>query len=151
MKRVNIIAAAVVLLVCIGYFIMIQGLPDRNLDNTLKSSFMPTLLLLILVILSITLLIKNIVTDSEETCNYLISKRELLGLVAITGLIFAYIFLLDVTGFLLITPVIMFVLMRLTGGGKIRESIIVSVSATLIIYLLFDLLFQVQLPDGLIF
>jgi len=150
MKKINIIVAVVVLLFCIGYFFMIQGLPDRNLANTLKSSFMPSLLLIILVGLTLILLIQNIVKDSEESCNYAITGKELLGILVMTVLIFAYVFLLDIVGFLIITPVVMFILMKLTGSKKIRETIIVSVSVTLVIYIIFDLLFRVQLPDGLI-
>lgn len=151
MKKINIVVAIVVLLFCCGYFIMIQGLPDRNLDNTLKSSFMPGLLLIILVGLTLVLLIKNIFQGSEEACNYTISRKELLGILVMTVILFAYVALLDILGFILITPFVMFILMKLTGSTKIKESIIVSISATAIIYLLFDMLFRVQLPDGLIF
>jgi putative tricarboxylic transport membrane protein len=129
---------------------MIQGLPDRNLENTLKSSFMPSLLLIILVGLSLILLITNIVKGSDESCGYHITKKELQGLLIITGLIFSYVYLLDIIGFIMTTPVLMFILMKLTVGFKLRESIIVSISATLGIYLLFDLLFKVQLPEGII-
>lgn len=150
MKKINIIISIVLLLFCIGYFFMIQGLPDRNLENTLKSSFMPTLLLSIFAGLTVIMLVKNIVAGSVEACDYLITKRDLLGLVSITALIFIYVFLMNITGFIIITPIVMFVLMKLTGTSKIREAIIVSITASVLIYLLFDVLFEVQLPGGLI-
>ena len=150
MKKINIVIAVVLLLFCIGYFFMIKGLPDRNLENTLKSSFMPTLLLIIFMGLSVLLLIKNIALGTNEACDYMLTRRDLLGLLIVTALIFLYVFLMNITGFLIITPVVMFILMKLTGSSKIREAVIVSISASLLIYLLFDVLFKVQLPGGLV-
>ena len=151
MKKINIIISIVLLLFCIGYFFMIQGLPDRNLENTLKSSFMPGLLLIIFLALSLILLIKNLSIGSVEACDYQLTRNDGFGILAITALIFVYILIMNITGFLIITPVVVFILMKLTGSSKIREAIIVAVSATLLIYLLFDVIFKVQLPEGLFF
>jgi putative tricarboxylic transport membrane protein len=98
----------------------------------------------------VLLLGKNLIFGTDEGCKYQIKKKELLGLIAIVALIYLYVLLMRFGGFLVITPIIIFVLMKLTGSARIREAIIVSISATVLIYLLFDVIFNVQLPGGLL-
>lgn len=150
MKKINIIISIILLLFCLGYFFMIGNLPDRNFQNTLNSSFMPYLLLIILTVLSLFLLVKNFLKGTHEICNHYITRKDLFGIAAITTMIFLYVFIMEFAGFIVTTPFVIFTLMKLTGSSSLKEAIIVSLSASFLIYFFFDFIFKVQLPSGII-
>ena len=150
MKRINIIISLVLIAAGGFYYYLTGKLPDRDLANTLSSAFMPTLLFYCLIFLSVVLLVKNIKFGSREGCCYQITKKEILGLLYITLIIYFYVFLMKVVGFVFITPVVLIILMKLTGSVKWKEMIIVSITATVLIYFFFNFLFKVQLPHGIL-
>ncbi len=150
MKKINIIISIVLLTAAGGYYSLIGTLPDRDLENTLSSAFMPTLLVYMIVFLSILLLIKNIHKGTAEDCCYHITGKEMIGLLYVALIIYFYVVLMKIIGFIFITPVVIIILMKLTGSVKWKEMIAVSVTATILIYFFFNFLFKVQLPHGIL-
>jgi hypothetical protein len=59
---------------------------------------------------------------------------------------FAYIYLMPYTGFVLITPVYLFLAMLFFGLRRYRLGILTSLSVTLVLFLTFRYAFQVLLP-----
>ena len=150
MKRINIIISLVLIAAGGFYYYLTGKLPDRDLANTLSSAFMPVLLFYLLVFLSVLLLVKNIKYGTNEGCSYHITKKEMLGLLYVALIIYFYVFLMKIIGFIFVTPAVLIILMKLTGSVKWKEMIIVSVSATALIYFFFNFLFKVQLPHGIL-
>ena len=150
MKRINIIISIVLMTAAGVYYYLIGNLPDRNLANTLSSAFMPTLLFYFVMFLSILLIVKNIRYGTAENCYYHITKKEMLGLLYVALIIYFYVFLMKIVGFIFVTPVVIMILMKLTGSVKWKEMITVSVVATALIYFFFNFLFRVQLPHGIL-
>ena len=150
MKKINIIISLVLITAGGIYYYLTGKLPDRDLANTLSSAFMPTLLFYCLIFLSVLLLIKNIKFGTNEGCSYHITKKEMLGLLYVALIIYFYVLLMKLIGFIFVTPAVLIVLMKLTGSSKWKEMIIVSVSATVLIYFFFNFLFKVQLPHGIL-
>ncbi len=150
MKKINIIISVILMSLACVYYYLIGNLPDRDLANTLSSAFMPTLLCYFIMFLSAVLLVKNIRYGTAESCSYHITKKEMLGLLYVALIIYFYVFLMKIAGFIFITPVVMIILMRLTGSVKWKEMITVSVAATVLIYFFFNFLFRVQLPHGIL-
>ncbi len=150
MKKINIILSAVIYLFAIFYFWQILMLPDRNMPGTLKSSFMPTLLFVLLMIVNTVFLVVSLVKPCLEKCDYFIHKYEILGILKVVSLIIGYIFMMRIVGFAIITPVIVFLLMKMMGAVKLKEMILTSVLVSASVYLLFVVVFRVQLPGGMI-
>jgi hypothetical protein len=147
MKRINIITSLVLFAFGGFYIYLITRLPERNLEHTLKSSFMPWVLVILLLFLSLLLLVWNLLRDSQEACDYRISRREGGGLILLIALIIAYILALPYLGFLILTPPLLAVLIWLTGSRRWVEIVAVSLGSTAAVYAFFTLLFRVQLPD----
>ncbi len=61
------------------------------------------------------------------------NKKEMLGLLYVALIIYFYVFLMKIIGFIFITPAVLIILMKLTGSVKWKEMIIVSISATVLI------------------
>ena len=148
MRTANIVVAAVLILFGCYYSYLTFALPDRNLPNTLGSSFMPWMLVSILFALSLLLMLNAVIKGTAETCDYRISMREGLGIVLLATIIIVYISSLNYLGFLLATPVFLAVLMVLTGGREWKQIVLASVLITVGIYLFFQKIFQIILPAG---
>ena len=91
MRVVNIISAVVLILFGCFYSYLTLHLPDRNLPNTLGSSFMPWVLVICLYGLAILLLLQSLFKVSAETCDYAISKKEGTGILFLIVLVIVYI------------------------------------------------------------
>ena len=148
MRTVNIIVAIVLILFGCYYSYLTFALPDRNLPNTLGSSFMPWMLVSILFGLSLLLAFNSAFKAPAETCDYRISSKEGLGIVILASIIIIYINSLNYLGFLLATPVFLAILMILTGSRGWKEIVLASVLITAGIYLFFQKIFQIILPAG---
>lgn len=151
MRVVNIyIAIALILFGCFYSYLTLH-LPDRNLPNTLGSSFMPWVLVICLYLLSILLLLQSIFKGSAETCDYAISKKEGLGILFLVFIILTYIKVMSLIGFLLVTPIFIAVLMIIIGARKWKEIVLTSILVTFAIFLFFQKVFQIILPAGEVF
>jgi hypothetical protein len=148
MRVVNIILAIVLILFGFFYSYLTMHLPDRNLPNTLGSSFMPWVLAICLFVLSILLLLQSLFKVSAETCDYAISKKEGTGILFLVVLVVVYIKTMTFFGFLLITPFFLVALMLTIGARKWKEVILTSTLVTFGIYLFFQKVFQIILPAG---
>jgi hypothetical protein len=148
MRVVNIILAIVLILFGFFYSYLTMHLPDRNLPNTLGSSFMPWVLAICLFVLSILLLLQSLIKVSAETCDYAISKKEGTGILFLVVLVVVYIKTMTFFGFLLITPFFLVALMLTIGARKWKEVILTSTLVTFGIYLFFQKVFQIILPAG---
>lgn len=148
MRVVNIILAVVLILFGCFYSYLTLHLPDRNLPNTLGSSFMPWVLVTCLYGLSILLLLQACFKRTPETCDYAISKKEGQGVLFLVVIVVAYIKAMAFLGFLLVTPVFLVVLMLTIGARRWKEVVLTSTLVPLGIYLFFQKVFQIILPAG---
>lgn len=151
MKRANIVASLLLIALACFYAYLTSRLPDRNLPNTLGSDFMPWLLTTVLFLLSFWLLLQNCVQGTTENFNPDISIKEGLGIVFLTVFIYLYVKAIQFFGFILITPLFLAVLMWISGSRKWKEIVFVSIGSSFCIYLFFQKIFRVILPDGTIF
>ena len=151
MKKANIIVALVLLCFTGVYAYLTSQLPDRNLPNTLGSDFMPWLLATILFILSGCLLIMNATGKTRENFEPKIALKEVVSVIVLTIFVYFYVKAIQLIGFLYITPFFLAALMWISGARKIKEIIILSAVSTAGIYLFFQKVFKVILPQGTLF
>jgi hypothetical protein len=151
MKKANIIVALVLLCFTGVYAYFTSQLPDRNLPNTLGSDFMPWLLATTLFILSGCLLVINATGKSRENFEPKVALKEVVSVVVLTVFVYFYVQAIQLIGFLYITPFFLAALMWISGARKIKEIIILSAVSTVGIYLFFQKVFKVILPQGTLF
>lgn len=76
-------------------------------------------------------------------------SRLLVNALVVGGSVLAYILLADVVGFLPLMFVILLTIQKVLGGSWL-SSILVSAGFTAVLYLVFEKLLLVQLPDGFV-
>ncbi len=151
MKTANICISIFLVIFGGAYAYLITQLPTRNLPNTLGSAFMPWVLVSSLFTLSALLFLLSIFKETREKFNPRISLKEGIGIILLTVIVFIYVNLMKIFGFIYITPFFLAVLMLMTGSRKWKEIISVSVISPICIYIFFQKIFQVILPSGSFF
>jgi hypothetical protein len=151
MKKANIIVSLVLISFTGVYAYFTSRLPDRNLPNTLGSDFMPWLLATILFILSGCLLLTNATGRTRENFEPKIAWREVVSVIVLTVFVYFYVKAIQLIGFLYITPFFLAALMWISGARKWKEILILSAVSTVGIYLFFQKVFKVLLPQGTLF
>lgn len=78
------------------------------------------------------------------------AKKEKTLLVVIVGMILLYIFLLEIVGFVLTTVAFLFAMTRLLGYENWKVNGLVALSFSFVIYLSFNYLLNIYLPQGIL-
>ena len=68
----------------------------------------------------------------------------------IVGLTTAYLLLMDLAGFLVLTPLYIAAMLFVLGTTKVRTLLFVPIATTAVLYVVFGLFFGVLLPPGLL-
>ena len=68
----------------------------------------------------------------------------------IVGLTAAYLLLMDLVGFVIMTPLYIAAMLFALGTKKVRTLLFVPIAATTVLYIVFGLFFGVLLPPGLL-
>ena len=133
------------------YAYMTAQLPARNLPHTLGGDFVPWVLIIFLLILSLSLLIKSLFGKGTKEQVAPTTLREYGGILLLFALILLYIQGMLYFGYIITTPIFMGIMMWITGSKKLMEIGFYSVMTTLVVYILFSRIFEVALPEGKIF
>jgi putative tricarboxylic transport membrane protein len=148
MKRYQIISA--VFLLFFGAIICWEA---RKLDmgRIVKPGpgFFPFWLGIFLILVTVALIIHHRRTNPKEPAQALWKGRQWNKIVYLLGALLLYAFFLEFLGYLIATFSLMFFLFRSVEKQNWPVVILGSVSSSLITYLLFKVLLQVQLPMGL--
>ncbi|MBR1757544.1 MAG: tripartite tricarboxylate transporter TctB family protein [Lachnospiraceae bacterium] len=75
-----------------------------------------------------------------------VAELRVVGLLTVTCI--AYILLLQVIGYLLATPLLIAAILLICGNRNVKQIILLSVIATIVLFLLFYSLLRVNLPLG---
>lgn len=148
MNKPNTVAGSILFTVAAGYGYMIVTLPNRNLPNTMGANFMPTIFDICLALLSLALIAQGIWRNTSREGGQApvpLTVRNVLGIVAVFGIFFAYIFLINVIGFLVVTPLVLLALLLLQGIRRPIALIAVCLGVTAGVYVLFRYGFNVQI------
>jgi putative tricarboxylic transport membrane protein len=151
MQKANLAIAVILLAFCAAYACLTAQLPARNLPNTLGIAFVPWVLVILLGGLSLILLLKSVLAGSTETSRDETSAIEAARILILTAVVVVYAYATTMVGFLLATPIMLALLMLLTGSRSWKEILITSLTVTFGIYFFFQKVFQILLPRGDLF
>jgi hypothetical protein len=136
------------------YYLM-RDIPSGTLEEGMGSAFFPGCLVLVLACLSVILIFTGIFRKSGEGEKGESVNEKQLPLIGphlkipamLTLTVAIYLTVLEVFGFLAITPFFIFVVILIFRSSLLKASLM-GLGITGVIYLIFDLGFQIPLPKG---
>lgn len=149
LKTLNQKVSIFLILFAAGYLYLSYNLKEYPYVPV-DSDFVPKILGFLLIILAIFLFFDKPSETEEEKEKRQVPKKEMLVLLAVGGMIFLYIFLLEIIGFVLSSMLFIFACSWFLGYRKLVTTILVAVLFPLIMYLSFNYLLQIRLPQGLL-
>ena len=147
MRKRNLIAGVVMLLVCAGYAYLTANLPTRAIENSTQPSFFPWVIVIFLTGLTFLLLIQVAASGKQpniERKNQVPVKRLIYGLL----LSLAYLFALPKLGFVAANIPLFGGLMYLYGERSPLWIGLGSVIISVTVFLIFRQVFHIILPVG---
>ncbi|MEE9275437.1 MAG: tripartite tricarboxylate transporter TctB family protein [bacterium] len=150
MREKNIAAGLVFLAIGLVYGYLTTGLPERTLPNTPGPSFLPWIITVCFLLLGGILLAQGLRTAPEGGDEEPPAgpdgggRRARIGLLLIAG----YLVALPYLGFLLATPLVFGGLMHTAGERRLLTIAAFSIAVPVLLYLLFQVLFQILLPTA---
>ena len=147
----NIIAAIVLILVCIGYGVLTVHLPTREIEQTTEPSFFPGVVIACLLALSLALLVQGL--RRRAAYNNLVAFGPEVGAgcyLAGFAAFAVYLTLLPSLGFVAANVPFFAVLMVIYGERRPAWLAVSSVGVSLVLFFLFRELFQIRLPAGVL-
>ena len=149
MRKRNLIAGVVMLLVCAGYAYLTANLPTRAIENSTQPSFFPWVIVIFLTGLTFLLLIQVAASGKQpniERKNQVPVKRLIYGLL----LSLAYMFALPMLGFVAANIPLFGGLMYLYGERRPLWIGLGSIIISVVVFLVFRKIFQIILPVGIL-
>ena len=152
MRAKNIAGSLALIAFGIAYGFLTTGIPERTLPNTPGPPFFPRILTVCLLTLSVAWLIQSVRGKSDEIPPGEMAAtggrgRRGAGLLAFL----LYLMVLPYLGFPLSTPPLFAVLMWVFGERRPVAICAYSLAVPLFFYVLFKLLFRIQLPASPLF
>lgn len=148
----DLIIGVLLLLFCLYYTLLTNQLPGREIPGMIGVAFMPRLLTTLLASLALLLVIQGLrrwwtrpgMSLPQDPASLLRPALALLTLLA-------YPVAMAYGGFLITTPIFFGTFMAIAGGRGVRWILLVSLLATVTVYVSFHYLFQVPLPKATLF
>ncbi|MGR9048707.1 tripartite tricarboxylate transporter TctB family protein [Halobacillus faecis] len=149
LKTLNQKVSIFLILFAAGYLYLTYNLKEYPYVPV-DSDFVPKILGYLLIILAVFLFFDKSSETEEEKEKRQVPKKEMLFLLAVGGMIFLYIFLLEIIGFVLSSMLFIIACSWFLGYRKLVTTILVAVLFPLIMYLSFNYLLQIRLPQGVL-
>lgn len=151
-NRTDLIAGLVLFIFAVWYGAAAWMLPKVQLQDVIDSYVYPLVLAVVLSLLSLGLIFKSLRADAEEPSgSRLPSGKMLLAIAFIFAALIAYIVLFQTLGYL--TSTILFMISVLKFMDRTRSFwniLILSVLVSGVCYVLFAVLFRIQIPAGIL-
>ncbi|WP_342387918.1 tripartite tricarboxylate transporter TctB family protein [Salinicoccus bachuensis] len=131
------------------YLIMTYNLPSYTYTE-IDADMVPKGLGWLLVFFSVVLFFIKDSETEEQRERRNIPKKEIITLLAVTGMILLYIFLLEILGFVAVTALFVFFCSWFLGYKKFITNAIVSIVFPVVLYMLFTQFLRIELPQGIL-
>jgi len=149
-KKAEIIWAIVFIAFAGVFYYMSMNLrPSSGPD--VGGAFYPRLLVYITLILSFKLLYNALRKGNEDSVKIFDFKsRDFWNVILVIIISFVYLYLLNIIGFLLLTPVYLFLLLTIIEAKKITYRVLISIVTTGVIMFVFQNFLNVPFPNGIL-
>lgn len=136
-------------LIAAGYLYFSYQLPNYPY-TPIDADVIPKGLGVLMIILSVALFFSRAKETEAEKAKRAIPKKELLVLVVVFAMIFFYILLFEIIGFIIMTALFIFFCSWFLGYRKTKTNIIVSIIFPIIMYIIFVYALGISLPRGIL-
>jgi len=119
-----------------------------SLDYPSSASRLPQILLILIAGLSVGMFVEALYKQKEEEKEVKRTEINKKRVVIFLTMIILYIFLIDVLGYFLLTPIFVFLSLFYLKAVKLYNAIFISVGSTLFVYALFNVFLNIPLPKG---
>lgn len=131
-------------------------LPPGSIRAPIGPSGIPAAVGILLVIGGVALALRRVISwhrtpatvPNEGSADLERYPSSFIRVVLIWAVCLVYAILLPWVGFVLLTPVLIAALLWILSFRRIRDVVIIAISATVVMYVLFDILLAVRLPHG---
>ena len=150
MKKANIISAVIGMIVsaaAFGYTFTFKQFKNVPVGP----EFFPRVLAIALFIFCVLLLLTNLKTsetNNKSAPTMSLKNRGMQKALAGLAIVVVYALLWEVLGFLIITPIAIFLMTLLLGKRSYIKMILIAIGATAIVFLAFKYLLGIQMPLG---
>ncbi|AJD89697.1 hypothetical protein JMA_03800 [Jeotgalibacillus malaysiensis] len=149
LAKTNQKAALVVALIAVIYLLLSFNLPAYS-NALIDADVIPKGLGFLLLFFALLLYLDKKNETEADKEKRKISKKHVINLLVVAGMILVYIFLLEIIGFVLMTTIFIFVCSLYLDYKHHVTNIITSVVFSLAIYGLFNYLLKINLPAGIL-
>ncbi|MEQ6378199.1 tripartite tricarboxylate transporter TctB family protein [Bacillaceae bacterium S4-13-56] len=149
LKSVNQKVSIFLFLLAGVYLFLSYQLPSYPY-TAIDADVIPKSLGWLLVLLSISLFLSKDQETEEQKKKRDIPKAEWLMLTGVFGLVFLYIFLLEIIGFVLVTGLFIYFCSLFLGYRKNVSNVLVSILFPVGLYIIFNFLLKIELPQGIL-
>ncbi|MFC5604772.1 tripartite tricarboxylate transporter TctB family protein [Sporosarcina koreensis] len=139
----------VIMAIAIVYLILSFQLPLYPYTQV-DADVLPKGLGFLLLGLAILLFIQNRPETEEEKQKRNIKKEDVILLLLTLAALLLYVFFLEILGFILTTGIFLIVTMRMFGYMNWKRNVMVSLVFTFILYIAFNYLLKIYLPQGIL-
>ena len=150
MRKANIVCAVIGMIFSATAFIM--TLSFKQFKNVpVGPEFFPRYIAIFLFICCAVLLIQSLMTPlNKDTPGPALDKKGILRLLLGIVIILVYILCWDFLGFIIMTPIVMFIIMMLLGLRRYPTMILFSFGAMAVIFCTFRYILGIDMPMGLL-
>ncbi|MBH0230826.1 tripartite tricarboxylate transporter TctB family protein [Halobacillus yeomjeoni] len=149
LKTMNRKISVVLILFSAGYLYLSYNLKEYPYVPV-DSDLVPKALGFVLIGLAVLLFFDKSSEEEGEKKKRTVPKKEIGVMAAVGGMIFIYILLFEVIGFLLATALFIFFCSWFLGYDKWVSNVLVSLIFPSALYYLFNYLLQIRLPQGIL-
>lgn len=149
LQNVNRKAGIILFLVAMVYLIFSYQLPSYPYIPV-DADFIPKVLGWLLAILSVALFFAKDQDSEEQKKKRQIPKKDAIAILVVTGMVFVYILLLEIIGFVMMTALFIYLTSWFLGYDRHVTNAVVSVLFPVILYGIFNYLLQIHLPSGIL-
>lgn len=148
MKRANLTISGLLALLGVFVIFLSNKLPDFSNQNTTGPAFFP--ILLVILLFGLIVLLVGTTLKSETNRSVGIITKEAKKSFITMGIILGYLLVLNTLGFLVSTVIFLFIVISyLSPKRNSLKTVMVSVLATSLVYVVFKIILLVPIPSGM--
>ncbi|MGC3962911.1 MAG: tripartite tricarboxylate transporter TctB family protein [Rhodocyclaceae bacterium] len=162
-RRSDVLVGVLLILIALATIIESRNFPTTAVATDIGAGAFPTAFAAILIVLCALLIFNHfshgslpdatdpIGTDEAEALAEPTGPINYLNPVLGVALTVAYVTAVSWIGYLVSTPIFMFVLLQVLGFRRVVPSVVIALGVTFGLYLIFDVGMSVALPTGTLF
>jgi putative tricarboxylic transport membrane protein len=141
----DVVAGGILILFSTWFYFTSRAIPDGSVTG-MPPGFFPTFLAVCLGVCSVYLFLKGVKDVLRNKAAAVEMRQDHKTVLILLGMLFVYVILLNIVGFIPITIIYLTSVMALLKAGKLLKLVSISVVMTLAVYFAFGNLFNIPLP-----